>query len=69
MTLTRIKELADFFYASDSSNDVPLRLSCLTGRYTGIDLDKENFISLFVILNRSIDLKKDLAAFLEQYHE
>jgi len=69
MTLTRIKELADFFYSSKTSNDLPLRLSCLTGRYTGIDLDKESFISLFVILNRSIDLKKDLAAFLEQYHE
>jgi hypothetical protein len=69
MDLERIKKLADFFYSSNSSNDVPLRLSCLTGRYTGIDLNKESFIAIFVILNRSTDLKKDLAAFLEQYHE
>ena len=69
MTLKQIRHLADFFYSSNSSADVPLRIACSTGRYTGIDLDRETFISLFVILNRSKNLKKDLADFVEVYHE
>ena len=69
MTLKRIRQLTDFFYSSDSSVDVPLRIACSTGRYTGIDLDKQEFISLFTILTRSNDLKKDLSNFMEQYHE
>ena len=69
MTLKRIRQLADFFYSSNSSNDVPLRISCITGRYTGIDLDREGFISLFIILSKSEDLKEDLADFLEKHHE
>jgi hypothetical protein len=69
MTLNRIVQLADFFYSSNSSEAVPLRIACSTGRFTGIDLDRQEFISLLVILNRSTDLKKDLADFLEQYHE
>jgi hypothetical protein len=66
MTLRRIRELADFFYSSDDSKDVPLRFACTTGRYTGFDLDRESFIALFAILNRSKDLKKDLAQFMER---
>jgi len=69
MTLKRIKQLADFFYSSNSRADVPLRIACSTGRYTGIDLDRQGFISLFAILNRSKDLKKDLTGFLEQFHD
>jgi hypothetical protein len=46
----RIIELADFFYSSDSSEDVPLRLCCETGRFTGFDLNRDEFISLFSIL-------------------
>lgn len=69
MTLKRIRQLADFFYSSNSSEDVPLRIACVTGRYSGIDLDRQEFISLISILSRSNDLKKDLADFLELYHE
>ena len=69
MTDKRIKQLADFFYSSNSSNDVPLRISCSTGRYSGIDLDREGFISLFIILCKSENLKKDLLDFLESHHE
>ncbi|MGA2331302.1 MAG: hypothetical protein ABSG75_06030 [Syntrophales bacterium] len=69
MTEKRIEQLADFFYSSNSSKDIPLRISCSTGRYTGIDLDREEFISLFIILNQSEDLKKDLTDFLERHHE
>jgi len=65
MTKKRIKELADFFYSSDSSEDVPLRLCCETGRYTGFDLEREKFISLFSILARSKNLKEDLKVFVE----
>jgi len=69
MTFKRIRQLADFFYSSNSSADVPLRIACSTGRYTGIDLDRDEFIELFVILNGSNDLKKDLTDFLERYYE
>jgi hypothetical protein len=66
MTLQRIKELADFFYSSNSSEDVPLRITCTTGRFTGFDLDPEDFIDLLTILNKSKNLKKDLAEFVER---
>ena len=69
VTLNRIRQLADFFYSSNSAVDVPLRIACSTGRYTGIDLDREAFISLFVILSKSDNLKKDLTDFLEAHHE
>ena len=69
MTLKRIRQLADFFYSSNSSTDVPLRISCITGQYTGFDLDQEEFISLLVILTRSNDLKRDLSGFVERCYE
>ena len=69
MPLKRIKELADFFYSSDDSNEVPLRFACVTGRYTGFDLDREGFIALFTILSKSEDLKKDLAGFVEAQYD
>jgi len=65
MTKKRIKALADFFYSSDSSGDVPLRLCCETGRYTGFDLNKDQFISLFNILTKSKNLREDLRVFVE----
>lgn len=69
MTLKLIRQLADFFYSSNSSADVPLRISCTAGRYTGLDLGREEFVELFVILSRSNGLKKDLTDFLERHHE
>lgn len=66
MTKKRIVELANFFYSSNSSKDVPLRIAYVTGQFTGFDLDKEGFISLFTILNRSKNLKKDLTEFVDQ---
>jgi len=69
MTPERIRNLADFFYSSNSAADVPLRICCETGRYTGFDLSRDDFIALFEILSQSGDLKKDLAAFVEQCHE
>lgn len=66
MTKKRIKELADFFFSSNSSNDVPLRIACVTGRYTGFDLDRDQFVSLLTILTRSKNLNNDLAAFVER---
>ena len=66
MNIQRINELADFFYSSNSSDDVPLRVTCITGRFTGFDLDQEDFIDLFTILNKSKNLKKDLAQFVEK---
>ena len=65
MTKKRIRELANFFYSSNSSDDVPLRICCSTGRYSGFDLSPEEFASLLSILARSKDLKKDLKAFVE----
>ena len=68
MTKKRIQELADFFYSSDSPRDVPLRLCCETGRYTGFDLNREDFISLFIILSKSKNLKTELAQFVERVY-
>jgi hypothetical protein len=68
MTIKRIKHLADFFYSSNSAVDVPLRISCVTGQFTGFDLDRESFISLFKILAKSQNLKDDLAAFVESQY-
>lgn len=68
MTKERIRELADFFFSSNSSNDIPLRIACVTGRYAGFDLDRDDFISLLTILTRSKDLKNDLAAFVERFY-
>lgn len=71
MTLKKIKQLADFFYTSDSATDVPLRIACSTGRYSGFDLDKESFVELFKILvkSESENLKEDLRSFVESQYE
>jgi len=65
VTKKRIQELADFFYSSDDARDIPLRICCETGRYTGFDLNREEFISLFSILAKSKDLQGDLRVFVE----
>ena len=65
MNKERMQELADFFYSSDDSKKVPLRIAVVTGRYTGADLTKENFLRLLSILNNSNNLKEDLTEFLE----
>lgn len=69
MTKKKIRQLADFFYSSDDSDAVPLRLAYVTGRYTGFDLDRGGFIQLFEILCNSHDLQKDLKLFIEEIHE
>jgi hypothetical protein len=69
MTKKRIKMLADFFYSSESSRDVPLRLACVTGRYSGFDLTKDEFVSLFMILSQSQNLKADLTQFIEAKYD
>lgn len=69
MTLKRIRQLAEFFYSSDNIADVPLRISCIMGRYAGFDLEQQDFIELFVILSKSNNLKKDLSSFVRRRHE
>ena len=69
MTLKRVKVLADFFFSSESARDIPLRISCVTGRYTGLDLKRAEFESLFKILSKSQNLRKDLAGFLERVYD
>lgn len=70
MTKERIKFLADFFYSSNSSNDIPCRISLTTGQFSGINLDhKDNFITLINILNKSNNLKEDLEKFLADIYE
>jgi hypothetical protein len=65
LTKKKIQQLADFFYSSDSSEDVPLRLAIVVGQFSGSDLDKNEFIKLFEILVSSTNLKKDLFHFRE----
>ena len=69
MNEKRICELADFFYSSDSSNDVPLRIASTTGQFSGFELCKESFIELMKILNKSKSLKEDLSRFREEHNE
>ena len=63
----KIQELAKFFYSSNNSTDVPIRLAIISGQFSGFDFTKEGFIELFRILNNSKDLKKDLLAFRNKY--
>ena len=63
MANKRIQELADFFYSSNDSNDVPLRIAITTGKYGGADLSKRDFIKLITILIHSKDIKADLLLF------
>jgi len=60
----RIKELANFFYSSNSSKRVPLRISISMGM-SGSDLTYEGFIHLMEIFNVSINIQKDLKTFLK----
>ena len=59
----RIKLVADFLYSSNSSKTVPLRISIVSGMFSGCDLTREEFIELMDILNNSINLKNDLNVF------
>jgi len=65
MTKKRIRELADFFYSSDSADDVPLRLSLSFGM-AGCGLDYNGFVALMGVLSKSKDLKTDLLNFLSR---
>jgi hypothetical protein len=67
MTNYKIKKLADFFYSSESSNDVPLRIMITTGQYSGFNITKDGFITLMSILNNSKNLHKDLIEFINKY--
>lgn len=69
MNRERVQELANFFYSSDDSNIVPLRIAIITGGYTGADLTEENFIRLLFILNNSDHLKEDLNKFLKDMED
>lgn len=67
MTEKRIKELADFFYSSNNSDEVPIRIMAATGQFSGFDFSKVAFIELMKILNKSMNLKEDLLNFREEY--
>jgi hypothetical protein len=69
MDKKRIAKLADFFYSSNSANDVPMRISVSIGQYAGFDLSKNMFIDLLEILVNSIDLKNDLTIFVQNRKE
>lgn len=69
MTNKRIKELADFFYSSNSAEDVPVRIAIASGMYSGADLNKDRFIELMIILKKSKNLKSDLLAFREEIED
>ncbi len=63
MDIKRIQKLADFFYSSNSSDDVPMRINVTSG-ICGCDLSKEEFIQLITIMSYSINLKEDLKIFV-----
>ena len=64
--LKRIKELAEFFYSSNSAQDVPFRIAIVLGQYAGWSLDYGEFIELFVILFNSENLKNDMEEFISK---
>ena len=68
MTIDKIKKIADFFYSSNEVDDIPLRLSVITGGYSGFDLSRDAFIELLTILNNSDNLKGDLEKFVDKYN-
>lgn len=63
----RIKELVNFFYSSDSSDDVPVRIMISTGKWGLFDLYNESLNEFLIILNSSNNLKEDLLKFREKY--
>ena len=65
MTKKRITMLADYFYSSSSTEEVPFRL-CLDFGMAGDDLSKNDFIKLMTILSNSDDLAKDCQVFLRE---
>ena len=65
----RIQQLADFFYGSDDSNSVPIRIMASTGMFGGFDFDKDGFTELLFILRDSVNLKDDLSKFREKYED
>jgi hypothetical protein len=67
MTKKRIKKLADFFYSSDNSEDVPIRIMASSGQFSGFDFSKKGLIELLEILNKSENLKEDLLNFRNEY--
>lgn len=69
MTKKRMLELADFFFSSNDSKDVPLRIAVISGQYSGHDLGHADFMRLMMILNSSKNLKESLLAFREALDE
>lgn len=67
MTKERIQELIDFFFSSNDSNEVPLRIGAITGQYSMFVPEPEALAVLLDILENSTDLKTDLLKFREEY--
>lgn len=63
MKNSRINFLADFFYSSNTSLEVPCRISLSFGM-GGIDLSKPELIEFLMILNKSENIKTDLDNFV-----
>lgn len=63
-----IKKLVEFLYSSDNSNDIPFRLSLLSGQYTGWDLNKEQCQKLLSLLNNPENYNKEkFKEFLKEF--
>jgi len=63
-----IEKLAKFFYSSNSSNDVPFRLSLSAGQYSGFDLDEEQIKELLKFLQDEKNYNKEkFQGFLEKW--
>lgn len=67
MTQKRIKEVSDFFYSSDDSDKVPIRIAATTGQFGGFDFPKDGLIRLLTIIDKSKNLRRDLLTFRNDY--
>ena len=65
MNKKRIYELAAFFYSSNTTNEVPLRISIESGM-AGRSLTKQEFVDLMDLLENSENLKEHLDNFWEE---
>jgi len=68
MTKERIKTIADFLYSSNSSRDVPCRISLVAGM-AGHDLQYHQLVKFLEILSNSINLHQDLYQFFESLYD
>lgn len=68
MRTKQIRMIAEFFYSSKSSKDVPFRIALVSGSYAGYDLNYHELIDLLEMLSNTTQetIKADMAEYLSR---